>query len=192
MNELKICKMGHYYQQSLAECPYCPKTSVMSTTGETVFDGGNPFADASDKTQVFAKQANQGGEPGSISERTTIVANKPGAPIAAPADAATRKLVGWLVTYNKNPNGKDFKLFEGRNVVGSQKGNDIVIDFDSTVSARHLTILFRANEFLFQDELSTNGTFVNGVMDNKGSLKDGDVINISETEFLFRTAFKQV
>lgn len=192
MSELKICNMGHYYQQSLAECPYCPKPSALSTTGETVFDSDMPFAGSSDKTQVFSKTANQVSETGSISERTTIAVNKPRSPVASPTETATRKLVGWLVTFSKNPSGRDFKLFEGRNVIGSQKGNDIVIDFDSTVSAKHITILYRANEFLFQDELSTNGTFVNGIMENKGRLKDGDVINISETEFLFRTAFKQV
>ncbi|MEO9210466.1 MAG: FHA domain-containing protein, partial [Ginsengibacter sp.] len=97
---------------------------------------------------------------------------------------------GWLVTFNKFPEGKDFKIYEGRNSIGSQSGNDIVIDFDNTISSRHLTILFRANEFLFQDELSTNGTYLNGEIKSNGILNDGDSIKISETEFLFKKAFK--
>jgi hypothetical protein len=191
MSELKICNMGHYFQQSLADCPYCPKPSNITNSGETVLDGLNPNANSSDKTQAIVNPSYPSGDNGSISEKTSIVINKSASFVAGTPEVATRKLVAWLVTFDKNPNGKDFKLFEGRNVIGSQKGNDIIIDFDSTISAKHLTILFRTNEFLFKDELSTNGTYINGIMENSGSLKDGDIIKISETEFLFRTAFKQ-
>lgn len=187
MSDLKICKMGHYYQNDLEDCPYCP--TPYRKDENTTFDIApthSPSNSDSEKTQLFAAPP-----PENISapnppsaEKTRIVFNQKTAP-----KEGSRKLVGWLVTFNHFPEGKDFKIYEGRNSIGSQNGNDIVIDFDNTISSRHLTILFRANEFLFQDELSTNGTYQNGELKSNGILSDGDIIKISETEFLFRKAF---
>ena len=189
MSDLKICKMGHYFAPTFFECPYCPQGN---STGETTILDASTKNIAGDKTEIFG---NQGPIPvppttqNNNMDKTQIFSNSSS---ASPVNqASARKLVAWLVTFYKNNNGVDFKLYEGRNVIGSAKSNDIVIGFDSTISSKHLTILFRANEFLFEDELSTNGTFINGIMTNKGSLKDGDVVKIAETEFLFRTAFKQ-
>lgn len=185
MSDLKICKMGHYYQHDLVDCPYCP--APYRRDENTTFDvapSANPVHSNSEKTELFSSPSENIPATPSNAEKTRIVFNK-----TSPKDGG-KKLVGWLVTFNKFPEGKDFKIYEGRNSIGSQSGNDIVIDFDNTISSRHLTILFRANEFLFQDELSTNGTYLNGEIKSNGILNDGDSIKISETEFLFKKAFK--
>lgn len=96
----------------------------------------------------------------------------------------SRKLVGWLVSYSLDPNGKDFRLFEGKNLIGSSSENDIVIP-DPTVSKKHFTILQRHGKFLIKDEFSTNGTFVNGEMLSEGELRYGDIITIGNTSLIF-------
>lgn len=181
MSDLKICNMGHYYQSNLGECPYCP--SPYRKNENTTFD----IEPNEEKTQLFAPMDDAPAPKPELvsSEKTQIVFNQP----EQAASVGSRKLVGWLVTFDHHPSGKDFKLYEGRNTVGTQSSCDIVLDFDNAVSARHATILFRANEFLFQDELSTNGTFLNGELKNSGSLHDGDVLKFAETSFLFRKAF---
>jgi pSer/pThr/pTyr-binding forkhead associated (FHA) protein len=99
-----------------------------------------------------------------------------------------RKLVGWLVSYTLNPAGADFRIYEGRNSVGTDPGCDVVVPGDPAVSARHLTLLYRSDGFRFKDELSTNGTFVNDQMRDEGVLQDGDMIRVGNTVFKFRSA----
>lgn len=98
-----------------------------------------------------------------------------------------RKIVGWLISYTLHPNGVDFRLYEGRNTLGSDHKCDIIIR-DPKVSGHHLTILFRAGQFLFRDELSTNGTLINGAMANEGVLQDGDYLQLGDTILRFRVA----
>jgi len=185
MSEFKKCANGHYYQDSYSACPYCPQPGSGTTDSPTAAIG-------QDKTQVY--QPPTGAKPSSASspDKTQVVAapqtaqnQHMAAAINLPSNA--RKLVGWLVTYH-DPIGKDFRLTEGRNTIGYGKENDIVVDFDSSVSSKHLTILYRLGDFLFKDELSTNGTFLNGVLANEGSLKDGDKIKTGNVVFMFRTA----
>jgi pSer/pThr/pTyr-binding forkhead associated (FHA) protein len=85
-------------------------------------------------------------------------------------------------------NGADFKLYEGRNIIGSDPACDIVIDSDPTVSSKHLTILYRMGIYKFKDELSTNGTFINDEFSEEGSLVDGDIVKTGNTVFKFRTS----
>lgn len=71
------------------------------------------------------------------------------------------KLVGWLISYTRNPDGEDFKLRAGYNRMGANPACDIVVD-DETVSGSHAILVFRDGRCLIKDDLSRNGTFVNG------------------------------
>ena len=101
----------------------------------------------------------------------------------------TRKLVGWLVTYSLDAMGTDFKLFEGRNIIGRDMNCNITIN-DSTVSATHAVILFRSGKYSISDQQSTHGTFVNGedIELEPRYLKDGDIISMGKTVFMVRFA----
>ena len=92
-----------------------------------------------------------------------------------------------LVSFTIDALGVDFKLREGRNIIGSDAGCDIVVQ-DGQISGKHLTILYRMGEFKFKDELSTNGTFINEVFTEDGNLQDGDNIRIGNTVFKLRSA----
>jgi pSer/pThr/pTyr-binding forkhead associated (FHA) protein len=158
MNGFKLCSNGHYYEDSVTECPYCPKTDL-------------------NKTQVSIPE-----NTGSLNKTQIIAPTEP----AQKLQVVNRKLVGWLVSFTMDPNGKDFRLYEGRNTIGSDPSNDIVVTGDPAVSSKHLTILYRMGKFKCKDEFSTNGTYVNEVFFEEGDLTDGAIIRIGQTVFTFR------
>lgn len=103
------------------------------------------------------------------------------------AAAAGRKLVGFLVTYNRNPLGKAYPIFEGRNFVGRDKSCDISVPDDQQMSGRHMSILYRGVDqtFKFRDEQSSNGTFINKQLLDDGKLQNYDIIRVGSTLFIF-------
>lgn len=199
--EFKKCPNGHYYQGS--ECPYCKKTVDVSPTGtgETkktdIFDDSNPTGDI--PTEI--------GNTGGGSRGRTVILDNPrvnvgqtmfGDPteLGDPTEGrnhgyrSERKLVGWLVTYTWDATGMDFKLYEGRNIIGRNVSECNIVINDSRISSVHAVILFRAGKYSIKDNQSSHGTFVNGedIELNARYLKDGDVIRIGETTLKFRSS----
>lgn len=195
MSEFKLCKNGHYYPTQLEACPYCPKPGLSHS-------GPNQL-----KNTIISNLQDSGWdhtrieEPAPVLPEITPLTSAP-LPISPPAHLAktqllsnpsdsigsTRKLVGWLVSYSMNPNGTDFRLYEGRNLIGGDPACDVVVPHDPAISARHLVILYRVDGYRFKDELSTNGTFVNDQLRDEGILHDGDTIRVGNTVFRFRSA----
>lgn len=101
-----------------------------------------------------------------------------------------RKLVGWLVTYSFDASGVDYKIYEGRNIIGRDAGCNITVA-DPLMSGTHAVLLYRDNKFIIEDNMSSNGTYVNeeNIDIQKKYLNDGDVIRMGATIFKFRTAF---
>jgi len=214
---MKKCEFGHYYSDHLDACPYCSSESSSvigsgSTTSgfidgeatsgflgeETVapdlpnnFDvpTGN-FNTGADDLPVFPMD-NVGHSESGNADRTIIIEqeqsdDKEKQPIERP----TRKLVGWLVSYTLDEMGYDYRLYEGKNVIGSKPGNEVSLIQDNSVSGVHATILYRNKKFLLRDEFSTNGTFLNNkiVEEETPILKDGDIIKVGNTIFMFKIA----
>lgn len=158
-----------------------------SAPGGGGFGGGGGFD--SPQTEIFGV----GGGGGSDLSRTQIFSGggmggfDPSPNFPSMPQQQGRKMVGWLVSFTIDENGIDFKLYEGRNIIGADQGCDITVSGDQAVSGKHLTILHRMGHFKFRDEFSTNGTFINDVFVEEGTLKDGDVIRIGETIFKFRS-----
>ncbi len=200
MSEFKLCKNGHYYPESQEECPYCPrpgvyqagpnqlKNTVMGDLSQSDWDHTkieDPGTEAPPVVPVPAEKAplKTAAVPPPSLARTQIF--NPDQPAAG---TAGRKLAGWLVSYTISPAGVDFRLYEGRNLIGADPGCDIVVPGDPAVSGHHLTILYRMDGFRFKDELSTNGTFINDEIRDEGILQDGDTIRLGSTVFRFRSA----
>ncbi len=196
MSEFKLCKNGHYYAYNLEECPYCPKPGFIHSgpnqLKNTIISPSNPDS-GWDHTRVEIT------DPAPVNNTlgTTVSAHNSanhlaktqlfsGGPNASPQ--AERKLAGWLVSYTINPFGVDFRLYEGRNLIGADPACNIVVPNDLAVSGRHLAILYRVDGFRFKDEFSTNGTFINGEIRDEGILQDGDTIRVGSTTFRFRSA----
>jgi len=188
MSSFSLCPNGHYYDPKLDKCPYCPAEGSAYT--KTV----NPSSPM-DKTKIFNEDELKPSEQTRISpaagglDKTRIFVPDSEPASASKANPASpgRKITGWLITFSIVPEGLDFRLYEGRNILGADSSCDISIPSDAAVSSKHLTILYRNGLFKFKDELSTNGTYINGEFAEEGSLNDGDEIRIGNTLFKFRS-----
>ncbi|MDR0834569.1 MAG: FHA domain-containing protein [Candidatus Symbiothrix sp.] len=213
MQGFKKCSNGHYYNDGLPQCPYCSggatgDVETKTTTGDasTVSTGGGS---SDGKTQVIGNLGTNApttpdGEtvgmprnnaPSSQpSNRTVFITETPvetndGRVHVVPGVRSTRRLVGWLVTYTLDPMGVDFKLYEGRNIIGHDADCNITVD-DNVMSGKHAILLFRADRYSLTDSQSSNGTFVNDedIDLEPRYLNDGDVIRMGKTTFKFRTS----
>lgn len=103
-------------------------------------------------------------------------------------EESRRHVVGWIVAQTGNHRGMDFRLFEGKNVVGTAANCDIVIT-DAYLSARHCTIRYDNGDFIIIDLDSRNGTFVNQKKISKYDLIDNDTVKLGKSEFKFKSLF---
>ena len=99
------------------------------------------------------------------------------------------KLVGFIVTYNLNPLGTYFALYQGKTVIGTAADeSNITIDWekDKAISGKHCLLLFR-RKLDISDVNSSNGTWVDTATvdkDKHGDLYDGPAEEIfKDAEF---------
>ncbi|MDX2030364.1 MAG: FHA domain-containing protein [Blastocatellia bacterium] len=117
-------------------------------------------------------------------DRRTIVVTEPGQPVRG----SKGRIVGWLITYSHDPDGEDFRIFAGYNRMGANPVCDIVVQ-DETVSGSHAIIVYRDGRCLIKDDLSRNGTFVNGrEISESYPLQSYDQIRIGNTYLTFIAA----
>jgi len=156
------------------------------------FPGMQAQQDPIGSTKVSAnirQQAQGTGQPQSqnTGARTTIRRNPAmmGGGVKVGEDG--RKLVGFLVTYNRTPMGKAYNLYEGRNYIGRDASCDISIPDDNQMSGKHMLIRYLSgnNKFSFKDEMSSNGTYVNKELLDEGELQNYDIIRVGSTLFIF-------
>ena len=125
-------------------------------------------------------------DAGAEGHSRTVIRRAPGQ--ATPGgQAPSRKLVGFLITYNRDPNGRAYNIYEGRNFIGRDPSCDVSIPDDDQMSGRHMSILYRNvdDKFKFRDEQSSNGTFVNKELLDSGELENYDIIRAGSTIFIF-------
>ncbi|MGD1008358.1 MAG: FHA domain-containing protein [Ignavibacteriaceae bacterium] len=194
-SNFRTCPNGHNYDANLNTCPYCPsnvnelKTVLGSGNEKTVLDSYSPDSDKtiidSSRPTIMPVNNPQNKDGG---DKTVILnASKNPSVNEVPAQSPTRKLVGWLVSFDITPNGTDFRLYEGRTKIGKKSSSDVVLNYPG-VSEDHALILFRDNKFVIQDLLSTNGTFVNGNnAEDKIILSENDIIKIGRINFKLKT-----
>ncbi|MFW5628523.1 MAG: FHA domain-containing protein [Candidatus Cloacimonadaceae bacterium] len=179
-DKFKTCKNGHNYDASLDSCPFCPSGDRTISGAETMVDSS---AHDRDKTVIdIGKPRMSGASRGAevVNRDATMIYPAPGKGSDAVADAGAglRKLVGWLVTFDINPVGQDYKIHVGRHIIGSRNTCDIMIQ-QAGVSGEHAILLYRNEKLILQDNLSTNGTFVNDEMiEDKIELQNDDVIKV--------------
>ena len=98
----------------------------------------------------------------------------------APLVAKDRKIVGIVVTYSWSPEGRIYPIREGRNFICRDKGCEICIPEDQTLSGKNSHITYRQT-FVVGDMVSMTGTDVNGVpieeqfrsLDNYATIRSG-------------------
>ena len=197
MKGFKRCENGHIHKENV-QCPYCPK------------DKEKKQSDSDDKTQILEVNSpiqdenNSDEKTINISKNPSIVKEKKSNQddlnrtfIKDSSDEknevrSTRKLKGWIVSFDLDPMGKDYKIFEGRNFIGSSNKCDISISGDQSISSNHSLILCKKNKLWLRDEMSSNGTFLNNEElepNQSPELSDGDEIKIGNSTFKFKTSF---
>jgi hypothetical protein len=109
--------------------------------------------------------------------------NASGAGLGAqrPDLGARRALAGFLVSYQDDPMGKWWPLWQGKNSVGrADTGQKVEIEIaHGTTSTHHATIECDPQRFVLSDLGSTNGTFHNEEaigFQGKRELRDGDKV----------------
>jgi hypothetical protein len=184
------CANGHYYKDELKTCPYCPggnKAMDIDTKGKTQsYDEENKDGD---KTRMIRSDTPLNQPVNSTVFGEEVISEIAGKEIILKEYRNIRKLVGWLVTYSFDKTGTDFRIYEGRNVIGRDADCNVTV-CDKMVSGKHATILFRNDKFKIKDELSSHGTYVNDcdIEDEHVELHDNDLIRMGETVFKFKSA----
>lgn len=80
---------------------------------------------------------------------------------------------------------KEIALQRGVITIGRMPGNLVQID-NPAVSGRHAKVYWEADQYLVEDNNSSNGTFVNNQRVGKTALKDGDLIRVGKHTLEFR------
>ncbi len=179
------CTNGHIIPKGATFCPWC---------GEAVRPGSGA---------VDPKEATIGSQPtaainprdvGNDDRRTVQFTGNPAAPEHTvvqyangnpQGESGRGRLVGWLVSYDIDVKGKAFPLHEGRQSLGRDKANDLYIE-DTQLSKEHAIILYRNGRFILEDELSTNGSKINGKeVIGQIELQHGDLLEMGQHMFIF-------
>jgi Inner membrane component of T3SS, cytoplasmic domain len=158
----KFCANGHQMEDSWEMCPYCQKTGFVGAAG------------IPGKTRVEVPTPQSATV--SPSRKTVVVSDLHKAP-----------LVGWVVLMDGNDKGKDFRVRDGQNMMGSDPACDIVI-VHPTISGRHASLRAKEGKFFLTDLDSTNGTYLNQEQKSisREEIKDNDQIRLGEVTLKFK------
>jgi hypothetical protein len=144
-------------------CPYCHKTGFAGDSG------------------------------GLKKTRVDSVASPPPAPVATArktvviADLQRAPLVGWVVILDGNEKGKDFRIRNGPNSLGSDTSCDVVVSHP-TISGKHASLRAQDGKFFLTDLDSTNGTYLNREEARiaREEIKDNDQFRLGEVTLKFK------
>ncbi|MBC7691378.1 MAG: FHA domain-containing protein [Methylotenera sp.] len=78
--------------------------------------------------------------------------------------------------------GASYSIQEGETSIGRQSGNGIVLQ-SSNVSKLHCTLVVDNESVKIQDQGSSNGTFVNGVLSKSKAIRPGDRLSVGDFVF---------
>lgn len=163
------CPNGHPVDPSWDACPACMQMGVASQPMQA---GGGAY------------QQPQGG----MANYSQGDARTQAIDVRGLESKTKKSVVGWIVAQNGNHRGMDFRLFDGKNVIGTAADCDIVVT-DPFLSARHCTVRCEGGNFVVIDLDSKNGTYVNQKKVSKEELIDNDTIRLGKTEFKFKSLY---
>lgn len=180
----------------MVECERCGEPGVegsayCATCGAPVEN--EPGADRSEVVRVAPSGGESAAEGSARQDHPSKELNRASASSPEPPSPATRRLVGFLVSFDTVARGQYWPLQQGQVSVGrqgSENGLDIEVRHPTT-SSRHASLRASCQPgcVWVTDEGSTNGTFVNGLRLQAGReqpLKDGDRLRFGLFESLIK------
>lgn len=187
---MQQCPNGHLYDDAKnSTCPYCnaspdPMVSTVPVGAADPFPAGG--ADVMTPTEAI------GGAGGMAFPATT-----PLEPVFSPTiaiginDKGILPVTGWLICLKGEKRGADFKICGEQTTIGRGAGNDIQLDFDAKISSGANAIIAydrRNNKFFIYQKENRNNIYVNGsLLLVPVEIHDYDVIEMGETQMLFRS-----
>lgn len=174
----RICPNGHVMDARWTNCELCRIAGVPASSPRPA-----GFVKGATKFDIFPPVPATTPVPSDAPRRVSPPSQASPAP--GGDKSSSRRLVGWLVTFTLSPEGSDYRLREGRNIVGSDPDSCDVIINDESISGEHAIIMSRDGSLQILDKESTNGTFVNGDdIFGRGAvpLSDGDRIRLGRTD----------
>lgn len=201
---MQQCPNGHLYDDAKnSSCPYCSNGNSINVTVPLSENqqsaGGNMFPQTAPldgfaapeyvAPQPQVAQAQQNEIP------MTMPVDEKFKPTVYKEDVVNDKGIvevrGWLVCLEGAMRGEDFKIRGEKNTIGRGEGNDIVLDFDTTISKgvnANISYDVRNNKFFIFLGESKNNIYVNDQMlITPIELKDYDIIEIGNTKMIFRS-----
>lgn len=202
---MQQCPNGHLYDDAKnSNCPYCSTGSSVNVTVPLSDPqppmGGNMFPQTA-PLDGFAGQEYVAPQP-QVAQAAVQNDFPATAPVGEQFATTTYKedivnengiveVRGWLVCLEGAKRGEDFKIRSEKNTIGRGSGNDIKLDFDSSISKGVNAIIsydVRNNKFFIFLGESKNNIYVNDTMlMTPIELKDYDVIEIGTTKMIFRS-----
>jgi len=193
---------GFVAPSTLAGGARCGQGHAIPSGGSYCMEGGHPMAlesmVMSNPDQFGATSLGGSGHlPAGPPDFVPLQMQHPGMPMGAPlrppnpamvpqpqegaVAEGRRALAGFLVSYQDDPLGKYWLLWQGKNSIGrSETGAKVDIEIaHGTTSTHHATIECDAERFILGDLGSTNGTFHNEEaigFQGRRELRDGDRI----------------
>ncbi len=141
-------------------------------------DGGNVGWFGKKKDEPAQQQS--GGEEFGGAEKTVAI------DLNAINRGTFKPVVGWVVILNGELRGRDFRLVDGKNTMGTAADCDVVLT-DPYLSSKHTVIRHENGTFTIVDMDSTNGTYVNERKITKYDIIDNDKIRLGRTELKFKS-----
>jgi pSer/pThr/pTyr-binding forkhead associated (FHA) protein len=110
--------------------------------------------------------------------------------VESPVERLVLGMLPRLVAIDGPLSGRIFYLDEPTFSIGRLVSNNICLE-DLYVSRQHCIIRAEGDEYMIEDLNSANGTYVNDERVNAGSLKEGSLIEIGASRFLFRLQYSE-
>lgn len=92
----------------------------------------------------------------------------------------------WIIHLKGRNEGKEYTIFKPETIAGRDELADIPVFGDPDVEQKHFIIKADQHRHVIFDMNTTAGTMVNGQKIQMQALRDGDIIQIGMTRFLFR------
>ncbi len=157
------CDRGHEQEESWEHCPFCAAEN----------------ADAPPEPE----------KPAAPTEPEAPVSEEPGdgAVVVTRKSAPRRPLAGWLVVLEGEDPERDYRVHEGRNVLGKGASCDVSLK-DAQASERHAVLVIRDGRATVEDLDSRHGTRLDGkAVSDTRVLPDGGRLAIGSTELVYRS-----
>jgi len=170
MNATRLCPNGHVVDATWETCPYCPAARAprpqIPQTRVSLAPPGAPIAPPFPSPWSPPQPSSQPApQPPPLPVGRTTPRGGPTRLLGAEREAEKKvPVVGWLVVLSGKHRGEDFRLRDGKNAIGGDPSNQIVLS-DDHISSRHASInaVVKDGErmFVIRDLDSRNGTFLN-------------------------------